>query len=183
MPANSKSIVFDKMQQVAFFESPVGAYEIKADDDGITSINLKGEKLEATEENKKLDPNSRSTRHLQECITWMNAYFSSSPMQKVKVPSLNVQEYEINKPFCCKVWKILTDQVKPGETVTYGELANMAGNPKGARAVGMAMRTNPIPIIVPCHRVVKSGGGLGNYSSYNGVVTKKWLLQHEKAII
>lgn len=171
------------MQQIGFFVSPVGAYEIKADDDGITSINLKGVAIEATEENKKLDPNSRSTRHIEECITWMDAYFSNSLIQKVKVPSLNVQDYEESKPFCCKVWKILKDRVKSGETVTYGELANMAGNPKGARAVGMAMKTNPIPIIVPCHRVVRSGGDLGNYSSYNGVVTKKWLLQHEKAII
>lgn len=170
------------MQQIGYFESPVGVYEIKADDDGVTSINLKGKVLKAAEENKKLDPRSRSTRHIEECIAWMDAYFSSSPMQKVKMPSLNVQEYEFSKPFCFKVWEILKDRVKLGETVTYGELANMAGNPKGARAVGMAMKTNPISIIVPCHRVVKSGGDLGNYSSYNGVVTKKWLLQHEKAI-
>ena len=171
-----------KSKQVGYFKSPVGVYEIRADNDGVTSLQLKGTKTNAVEENKKLDPRSRSTQHIKECIAWMEAYFSNSPLTKVKVPALNVQEYEQSKPFCCKVWKILKDRVKAGETVTYGELAKMAGNPKGARAVGSAMKTNPIPIIVPCHRVVKSNGDLGNYSSFNGTATKKWLLQHENAI-
>ncbi len=52
-----------------------------------------------------------------------------------------------------------------GELVTYGELAAMAGSPGGARAVGGAMRTNPIPIVVPCHRVVAADGTLGGFSS------------------
>lgn len=171
-----------KMKQVGYFKSPVGVYEIRADNDGVTYIQLKGTKTKAEEENKKLDPKSRSTQHIKECIAWMDAYFSSSSLAKVKLPALNVQEYEQSKPFCCKVWKILKDRVKAGETVTYGKLANMAGNPKAARAVGMAMKTNPISIIVPCHRVLKGDGDLGNYSSYNGTATKKWLLQHENAI-
>ncbi|KAJ7356323.1 hypothetical protein OS493_025432 [Desmophyllum pertusum] len=171
-----------RMKQVGYFESPIGVYEIRADDDGVTRIHLQGNATEVMEESKNLDPQSRSTRHIKECITWMDAYFSNSPLQKVKVPPLNTQGYELSKPFCYRVWEILKVQVKAGETITYGELANMAGNPKGARAVGMAMKTNPIPIIIPCHRVIKSSGDLGNYSSYNGVATKKWLLQHENAI-
>ena len=177
------------MTEVGYFKSPVGIYKITADDDGVTSIHLQAETTDAYKregsENKSekvTESHGPASQHIKECITWLEAYFwNYSSLEKVKLPDLNTAEHE-NKPFCRKVWEILKDQVKAGETVTYGELANMAGNPKGARAVGMAMKSNPISIIVPCHRVVKSGGDLGNYSSYNGVATKKWLLQHENAI-
>lgn len=176
------------MRQIGYFKSPVGIYKIIADDHGITSINLQAAnenalKEEGSESNpNKLDESQTSSQHIKDCLAWLKAYFSdSSSLGRVKFPELNTRDHE-NRPFCRKVWEILKDQVKFGETVTYGELAKMAGNPKGARAVGMAMKTNPIPIIVPCHRVIKSGGDLGNYSSYNGVTTKKWLLQHENAI-
>ena len=176
------------MKQVGYFESPVGIYEITADDDGVTSINLQAATANSHKQEgsvnkaEKVTESCPASQHIKECITWLEAYFwNYSSLEKVKLPDLNTGEHE-NKPFCRKVWEILKDRVKAGETVTYGELANMAGNPKGARAVGMAMKSNPISIIVPCHRVVKSGGDLGNYSSYNGVATKKWLLQHENAI-
>jgi len=175
------------MKQVGYFKSPVGIYEITADEDGVTGIKLqgvttKGDKEGWEEKNLDNPAESCSSRHIKDCIAWLDAYFSKSPsLENVKLPALNTKDHE-NKPFCLKVWEILKERVKAGATVTYGELANMAGNPKGARAVGMAMKSNPIPIIVPCHRVVKSGGDLGNYSSYNGVATKKWLLQHENAI-
>ena len=68
-----------------------------------------------------------------------------------------------------------------GETITYGDLAEAAGNPRAARAVGAAMRANPIPVFVPCHRVLPSSGGLGNYSGAGGPDTKAWLLAHEAA--
>lgn len=68
-------------------------------------------------------------------------------------------------------------RIPPGETATYGDLAAEAGNPKAARAVGSAMATNPIPIVVPCHRVVPSTGGLGNYGG--GVEIKALLLNLE----
>ncbi len=61
-----------------------------------------------------------------------------------------------------------------GEVVTYGDLARLAGRPRAARAVGTAMAKNPIPIVVPCHRVVPAAGGLGGYGG--GVDTKRFLL-------
>ena len=172
-----------KMKQVGYFESPVGVYEVIADNYGVTSIKLIGPTSVAVkywkEGGKDEHASSLSSQHINDCITWLDAYFSNSPfLERVKLPALSTQDHE-NKPFCLKVWQILKDRVKVGETVTYGELAKMAGNPKAARAVGMAMKSNPISIIVPCHRVVKSGGEIGNYSSFNGVDTKKWLLQHE----
>ena len=66
-----------------------------------------------------------------------------------------------------------------GETLTYGQLAAAAGNPSAARAAGSAMATNPISIVVPCHRVVRSGGDIGNYGG--GIDAKKFLLALEKS--
>lgn len=69
-----------------------------------------------------------------------------------------------------------------GDTITYGELAARAGSPKAARAVGGVMAKNPIPLVIPCHRVVGTGGGLGGYSAPGGIRTKKRLLRLEEAI-
>ena len=66
-----------------------------------------------------------------------------------------------------------------GETATYGELAERTG--ASARAIGQACATNRFPIIVPCHRVLPAGGGLGFYSAGEGPATKVWLLKHERA--
>ena len=66
-----------------------------------------------------------------------------------------------------------------GETRTYGEVAALVGSPGAARAVGTVMSSNPVPIIVPCHRVVGSAGGLGGFSAAGGVRTKQWMLDRE----
>jgi methylated-DNA-[protein]-cysteine S-methyltransferase len=66
-----------------------------------------------------------------------------------------------------------------GRTATYGELA--AGTGASARSVGQARATNRFPIIVPCHRVLPTGGALGHYSGGDGSATKIWLLKHERA--
>ena len=74
------------------------------------------------------------------------------------------------------VWKALRE-VRAGETVSYGELAARVGAPGAARAVGTANATNPICLVIPCHRVVRAGGALGGYGA--GVDRKRWLLGHE----
>ena len=66
-----------------------------------------------------------------------------------------------------------------GKTITYGELAGRAGNPKAARAAGGAMANNPIALVIPCHRVVGSDHGLHGFSSPGGLGTKAILLRHE----
>ncbi len=63
-----------------------------------------------------------------------------------------------------------------GETVTYGELARRAGFDGEAQAVGQAMSRNPVPVVMPCHRVLASGGKLGGFSAYGGTLTKERLL-------
>lgn len=82
-------------------------------------------------------------------------------------------------PFSRRVRSALL-QVPFGQTVTYAELADMAGCPGGARAVGNAMHSNPFPVIVPCHRVVPSGGGIGSYTPSPAI--KEKLLGHERII-
>jgi methylated-DNA-[protein]-cysteine S-methyltransferase len=68
-----------------------------------------------------------------------------------------------------------------GRTTTYGELAEQAGHPGAARAVGVAMARNPWPIVVPCHRVLAKHGMLGGFSAPGGVLTKRRLLELEGA--
>lgn len=74
------------------------------------------------------------------------------------------------------VWKALCD-IPYGETISYGELARRIGQPKAPRAVGLANGSNPISIIVPCHRVIGANGTLTGYGG--GLPRKKWLLEHE----
>ncbi len=73
-------------------------------------------------------------------------------------------------------------EVPRGEYLTYGELARRIGKPRAARAVGQALGRNPIPILIPCHRVLASDGSLGGYSGRGGVRTKEALLRLEGAL-
>jgi methylated-DNA-[protein]-cysteine S-methyltransferase len=73
--------------------------------------------------------------------------------------------------------------IRPGQTLTYGEIATRLGDPLQARAVGEALGRNPFAIVVPCHRVLAAGGRLGGFSANGGVVTKLRLLEIEGARI
>ncbi|KPK80130.1 MAG: hypothetical protein AMS25_10040 [Gemmatimonas sp. SM23_52] len=66
-----------------------------------------------------------------------------------------------------------------GKTSTYSELARRVRRPRAARAVGNALRANPVPIIIPCHRIVRADGSIGGYSGLAAVDEKRWLLQQE----
>jgi methylated-DNA-[protein]-cysteine S-methyltransferase len=74
-------------------------------------------------------------------------------------------------------------EVPPGYVATYGEIAIRIGNPKSSRAVGQALARNPIPIVVPCHRVVAADGSMTGYSGAGGIETKAHLLRLEGATI
>ena len=73
---------------------------------------------------------------------------------------------------CCR-------RIPFGKTLTYGQLAARAGSSRAARAVGQCMAANRIPLVIPCHRVVAAGGGLGGYSAVGGIRTKRRLLELE----
>jgi methylated-DNA-[protein]-cysteine S-methyltransferase len=97
------------------------------------------------------------------------------------------QPVEFNTPLDCDgvsrfhaaVWQACR-KVRYGKTVSYGELASRTGRPGAARAVGTAMSRNPFPIVVPCHRVLRSDGSLGGYSGPGGVALKQRLLAMER---
>jgi methylated-DNA-[protein]-cysteine S-methyltransferase len=83
-------------------------------------------------------------------------------------------------PFQLRVWELLR-QIPYGATISYGDLARRLGDPRATRAVGAANGRNPIPIIVPCHRVVGSKGELTGFGG--GLERKRWLLEHEGALM
>jgi methylated-DNA-[protein]-cysteine S-methyltransferase len=83
-------------------------------------------------------------------------------------------------PFQRSVWKALRT-IRSGKTISYAELARRIGKPKAVRAAGLANGQNPISIVVPCHRVIGSNGTLTGYGG--GLPRKKWLLEHEGALI
>ncbi len=85
--------------------------------------------------------------------------------------------FQIGSPFQKRVWEELR-KIPHGETRSYAELAAAIGNPSAFRAVAQANGANPIAIVVPCHRVINTGGALGGYGG--GISRKEWLLNHEK---
>ena len=76
-----------------------------------------------------------------------------------------------------------TQEIQPGQVVTYSEIAKRIGNPKSVRAVGQALGRNPIPIVIPCHRVIAANGSLGGYSGGGGLDTKAKLLKLEGVML
>jgi len=82
--------------------------------------------------------------------------------------------------FHCAVYEIAR-HIPPGETMTYGEIAQRLDDPGSSRAVGQALGRNPFPIVVPCHRVLAASGGLGGFSAPGGQLTKRKLLAIEGA--
>ena len=81
-----------------------------------------------------------------------------------------------------KVWCEI-DKIPRGEVVTYSQIAENIGHPKAARAVANACGANPNPIVVPCHRVIRSDGELGGYSGPGGIKQKRKLLKNEGYLI
>ena len=95
--------------------------------------------------------------------------------EKAKIPPLHGPE---GTPFMQRVWRGLLG-LKPGECVEYGELAQRIGRPRRARAVGQACKANPLPLFIPCHRVVPKNGALGGFSA--GLPWKRLLLERERS--
>lgn len=96
--------------------------------------------------------------------------------KKVNVAGVKV-DYRTIGAFDRHVYRELR-KIHPGETVSYGELARRCGCPQSARAVGNALHRNPVPILIPCHRVLKKDGSLGGFRS--GAVWKKTLLELDR---
>lgn len=145
----------------AILNSPVGYLEIVENNDAIIKINYL-EELVLIEENKSY--------YLNKTIAQINEYFKGKRKQfdlKLKPEGTDFQK---------EVWKEVF-KIPFGETKSYQEIADTLGDPGAVRAVGNANGHNPIPILIPCHRVIGSDGKLTGYSG--GISRKEWLLKHE----
>ena len=142
--------------------SPVGSLVLRASNKGLVSID-RGKAARVKGETK-------AERHVALAARELGEYFAGK-RRKFTVP-LDLQ----GTPFQLKAWHTL-QRIPFGKAVSYGEEARMLGKPKAARAVGSANGRNPIPIIVPCHRVVAGDGTLGGYSA--GLPMKRKLLALE----
>jgi methylated-DNA-[protein]-cysteine S-methyltransferase len=155
-----KSIALPTM--VTYYNSPVGLLEIKGNTCFITNINFVNQK--ETEGNRWF--------MADELCHQLNAYFEG----KLKVFDIPLQPS--GTKFQMKVWDFL-HMVPYGSTVSYAKLAIMMGNPGADRAVGFANSKNPLPIVIPCHRVIGSHGRLTGYAG--GLNRKQHLLSLEGA--
>jgi methylated-DNA-[protein]-cysteine S-methyltransferase len=161
-----------KEWMVLLAETPVGALKLSFTDRGLTALEFPGE-------GALLAPGPDAPPpHLQPLIEAAKreliAYFNGSPTDFTGL-TLDQQ----GTPFQLRVWQELR-RIPRGQTISYGELARRVGSPKAARAVGQANALNPIPLIIPCHRVIAGDGSLGGYSA--GLDRKRWLLRHEGAM-
>jgi methylated-DNA-[protein]-cysteine S-methyltransferase len=145
-------------------ETPIGTIRVVVSDAGIRHIDLPGTSSHTDDALEERD---------DEVALELDEYFANR-RRRFTMP---LDFAEASAPFRRRVLETLQDDVGFGETVTYGELAARAGRPGAARAVGSAMANNPLPVVVPCHRVVGAGGSLGGYGG--GLDLKRALLALE----
>ncbi|XP_045147119.1 methylated-DNA--protein-cysteine methyltransferase isoform X1 [Echinops telfairi] len=158
--------------------SPLGSIELSACRCGLHGIKLLGQNAPEDHPCVVQRPPEELPEPLACCAAWLETYFQTpAAIGTVPVPELHHPVFQTDSFARRVLWKLL-QAVQVGEAVSYQQLAALVGRPKASRAVGNVMKNNPVPILIPCHRVVGSGGKLGGYSS--GLAVKQWLLAHEK---
>ena len=149
-------------------ESPVGRLLLVADEGGLRELLFeRGRTSPAIDASWK-----NNDRFLREAIRQLRAFFAGERQHF---------DLELNPQgtgFQQRVWRAL-QEIPFGETISYRELARRLGNPAASRAVGLANGSNPIAIIIPCHRVIGSNGTLTGYGG--GLENKRWLLDFERS--
>ena len=149
MPAYSKTII----------KTPLGMLAISVQDGFVDKIYF--------DENLKEE---QTPEDLSFIAGEFKDYFSG------KIQTFHFDVFPKGTPFQLKVWEAI-QEIPYGETRSYGEIATHLGLKNGARAVGLAVGANPLPLVIPCHRVIGTNGKLTGYSG--GLERKKWLLRHE----
>ena len=159
----------------AVIDTPLHSVSVLIQDSGLSELKLISEddsiRVKRVSKFQQI-PSQMQKIHLDETKNWLSCFFEG---KKAKSPEI---VFESATEFQKEVWSSL-HQTTIGDTISYGQLAILAGHHGASRAVGSAMAINPICLIVPCHRVVQGDGSLGNYSGYGGAETKRWLLDHE----
>lgn len=144
----------------AFLNSPIGILKLMATDNGLREIKLVQE--------SGIDNHNKFTQYFSSNL---NAYFKEEVKEFV-----DYFDFSDCSEFYINVWRTLCN-IPYGTAISYKELAEEIGNPKAVRAVALANSKNPIPIVIPCHRVIGSDGSLTGYAL--GLETKRKLLLHE----
>lgn len=147
----------------AYYKSPVGNLRIISNDSDIIKIEFTSDFFKM-----KIIP-----VQIQNCITQLDEYFNGE--RKEFQVGINPAGTE----FQGQVWNLLL-KIPYGKTISYIEMARQFGDEKAIRAIASANGKNPIPIIIPCHRVIGNDGSLTGYAG--GLLKKQWLLEHEGAI-
>jgi methylated-DNA-[protein]-cysteine S-methyltransferase len=152
------------MRQVMTVDSPVGPLQLAAEGDELVGLSLPDRPGPGGVEGE--------TAILQRAARQLAEYFAGTRR------SFDLRLGLRGTAFQAHVWRTLTE-LPYGDTTTYGALAQAIGRPAASRAVGAANGSNPIAIIVPCHRVIGANGQLTGYGG--GLPMKRWLLAHERA--
>ena len=156
-------------------KTPVGTLNLIAREDVLLAANLST--ISAAKASLDEDDRARGIKEVKSIPVisdLINDYFDGdlSALNAIKVRQLGA-------PFSQAAWKAMR-RVKAGKTLSYADLAERAGSPAAVRAAGSACAKNAIVLVVPCHRIVKTGGALGNYAY--GLSKKEWLLRFEAAL-
>lgn len=177
---------------------PIGRLEICCCTDGLHKLNFKeiNKKCLVDQHEYNLNANvfiinnennaqeTTANKTVLECIDYLNNYFNTKNNKcNIQLPKICWSSVCDKESFTERVLKALFNKIDIGQRVTYKELAILSGSNQAYRAVGSVMRKNPIPLVIPCHRVIKSDESLGNYSGGTGTDLKEWLLIHENKFI
>lgn len=159
-------------------DTPVGRVLVARNQEGVVAVEIGMDEEEFVRHlSREFDEAvSRSEETLKPVLVQLQEYFNG----RRKVFELPLSLSHLTQ-FQRKVLEA-TLEVACGSVTTYGEIAQRLGRSKAARAVGQALARNPIPIFIPCHRVLGSDGGLHGYSGGRGIETKRHLLQLEGAV-
>ncbi len=161
------------MEYVSLFETPYGRGAVMAGEVGVRSVMLPHETLSSSIK-RGLFSGMRSSDLTESAAEMLFFYFKGEPQQFEKI----AVDLMVSGAFRRKVLQLIR-MIPHGVVKSYGEVAGLTGSPHSARAVGGAMAANPVPIIIPCHRVISSGGRLTGYTAPGGLELKKKLLQME----
>ena len=157
-----------------YIDTPLGLFEFKASEQGITQAIFCGDKLNNTQQESVIKTKAQSNTITNEitdrCKLQLQEYFNGT-RQAFDLP-LAPRGTEFQQT----VWACL-NTLKFGEYCSYKYIAKMIGKPKASQAVGGANGRNPLTLIVPCHRVIGTNGSLTGYAG--GIERKLWLLAHE----
>ena len=157
-------------------ESPLGPLYLAASPRGLCALNFGVGQASFLERLDPLAQTAHSRTALAPIVEQLQEYFAGTRRQ-FDLPL----DLERLKPFQLSVLQTAR-RIPAGSVWTYGQMARTVGKPGASRAVGQALGRNPLPIVIPCHRVVASDGGLGGYSGGGGLASKRWLLHLEGAL-